>query len=161
RRTNPPPYFVGRFGKPSYSAFNSDGACQILTVPSRLAEAIHLPSGRKATAWTQLVWPRSVWVGRPGPSQTVTVPSVLPQARRGPSRSNATHGTPLGWGRSCRSRHDAASQTLTVRSELAEASRLPSRLNATLWTRPACPGRRTDSSWPVVQSQMRTVLSPL
>src|SRR5436305_1315307 len=75
-------------------AFGIGGACQIFTVPSRLAEAIHFPSGLKATAWTQLAWPRRVWASRPGPSQTVTVPSVLPQARRGPPRSKATHWTP-------------------------------------------------------------------
>src|SRR5262245_26569339 len=133
-----PPYFLCS-PAPGAGAFGSGGARQIFTVPSRLAEAIHLPSELKDTPCTQLVCPRSVWAGWPGPSQTVTVPSVLPQARRDPSRSNATQWTqPLGWGRSCSSRHDAASQTLTVRSQLAEASRLPSRLYVTLATRPAC-----------------------
>ena len=115
-------------------AFGSGGACQIFTVPSRLAEAIHLPSGLKATAWTQLVWPRRTWVSVPGPSQTLTVPSVLPQASRRRSRPNATHwaAAPVGSCRSWRSFQVAVSQTLTVRSQLAEASSLPSRLNATL-----------------------------
>jgi len=66
-RAKRPPYFpwspVTRA-----DAFGSGGACQIFTVPSRLAEAIHLPSGLKATAWTQLVWPRKTWVSVPGPS---------------------------------------------------------------------------------------------
>ena len=83
------------------AAFGSGDACQIFTVPSRLAEAIHLPSGLKATAWTQLVWPRRTWVSVPGPSQTLTVLSVLPQASRRLSRPNATHWTaPVG---SCKS----------------------------------------------------------
>src|SRR5262249_34573174 len=51
-------------------------------------------SGLKATAWTQLVWPRRVWVFWPGPCQTVTVPAVLPQARRGASRSDGTQWAP-------------------------------------------------------------------
>ena len=55
-----------------------------------------MPSGLKATAWTQLVWPRRTWVSVPGPSQTLTVPSVLPQASRRRSRPNATHWTAPG-----------------------------------------------------------------
>lgn len=38
------------------------GVFQIFTVPSRLAEAIHFPSGLKATPCTQLVWPRRLWI---------------------------------------------------------------------------------------------------
>ena len=106
---------------------------EIFTVPSKLAEAIHWPSGLKAKPMTQLVWPRKTWVSVPGPSQTLTVLSVLPQASRRRSGPNATHwAAPAGSGRSWTRFQVRVSQTLMVRSQLAEASSSPSRLNATL-----------------------------
>src|SRR5262249_39622485 len=52
-RDERPPYFPSPPASRA-AACGSGGACQIFTVPSRLAEATHLPSGLKATAWTQL-----------------------------------------------------------------------------------------------------------
>src|SRR5207244_3100036 len=148
-RAKRPPHFPWSAAAGA-GAFGSGGAFQTLTVPSRLAEAIHWPSGLKATAWTQLVWPRRTWVSVPGPSQTLTVLSVLPQASRRRSRPNATHwaAAPVESCRSWRSFQVSVSQTLTVRSQLAEASAFPSRLNATLATRAACRGSRTGSGCP-------------
>src|SRR5262249_28308517 len=64
-------------------AYGSAGAFQSFTVPSKLAEAIHCPSGLKATLLTQLVWPCRLWISFVNASQTFTVASVLPQASRG------------------------------------------------------------------------------
>src|SRR5437879_4470566 len=58
----------------------SEGAFQSFTLPSRLAEAIHSPSGLNATLSTQLLWPRRVRISLVAILQTFTVPSVLPQA---------------------------------------------------------------------------------
>src|SRR5437868_1095680 len=73
-------------------SYGSDGVFQILTVPSRLAEESHSPSGLKATLSTQLVWPCSVRLSLVPTFQTRTIrmrterylkygPVVVPQRR--------------------------------------------------------------------------------
>src|SRR5439155_23068280 len=58
----------------------STGAFQIFTVPSRLSEAIHSPSGLNATLSTQLVRPWKVRISSVPPFQTFTAAPVPPQA---------------------------------------------------------------------------------
>src|SRR5207302_2948857 len=79
----------------------SGGAFQIFTVPSRLAEAIHSPSGLNATLQTQLVWPWRVRTSVVAVSQifaVFTVESLPPQASTWLSLGwNATRSTaPVG-----------------------------------------------------------------
>src|SRR5215831_15258768 len=71
------PFFVPR---PELRSYGSDGVFQTLTVPSKLAEASHCPSGLNATPVTQLVWPCSVWISLVPIFQSRTVESVPPQA---------------------------------------------------------------------------------
>ena len=70
---------------PTYSDGGNGRTRQILTVPSRLAEAIHSPSGLKATLSTQLVCPWRIRISLEVASSRwvtiFTVESVLPQAR--------------------------------------------------------------------------------
>src|SRR5579871_1118472 len=125
-------------GSPAaYSDASGNGRTrQILTVPSRLAEAIHSPSGLNATLSTQLVWPWRVRISLVAASHLVTiftVESVLPQAiTRSSWGWNATLCTaPVESGSSPRSFQVLASQTRTIRSALPEARSRPSPLNAT------------------------------
>jgi hypothetical protein len=68
---------------PTSVDFGNDGVSQIFTFPSGLAEAIHSPSGLKATLSTQLVWPCKVRICFVVQFPTFTVASVLPQASTG------------------------------------------------------------------------------
>src|SRR5437868_633281 len=70
---------LGKHGEPHFlvtpGASGSEGVFQIFTVPSRLAEASHLPSGLNATLSIQPVWPWRVRVCFVAVSHTLTVPS--------------------------------------------------------------------------------------
>src|SRR5262245_47671326 len=113
-------------------ASRGGGVFQIFTVPSRLAEAIHLPSGLKARLSTQLLWPRRLWIALVCSSQILTVASVLPQARSRPSGLNARLSTPpaVGLRSSCCCFQVRVSQSLMVPSMLADARSSPSARNA-------------------------------
>src|SRR5262249_62097378 len=81
-----------------YSDAGNGRTRQILTVPSRLAEAIHSPLGLKATLSTQLVCPWRIRISLVAASHGVTiftVESVPPQASTRSSLGwNATLCTP-------------------------------------------------------------------
>src|SRR5262245_36658857 len=71
---------------------------QILTTPSRLAEASLLPSGLNATHATALVGSLKVATSWPvAASQTLTVWSLLPEASSFPSGLKTTDSGVLAW----------------------------------------------------------------
>src|SRR4051812_29714199 len=72
-----------------------------LTVLSSEPDAIHWPSGEKATALTQREWPRSVFSRPPVvASHNLTVQSREPDAIHWPSGEKATALTQREWPRS-------------------------------------------------------------
>src|SRR5437879_1905894 len=85
------------------AGLGTEGHGHSFTVPSRLAEAIHCPSGLKATLSTQAVCPRRVCRISPvAGSPILTVASVPPHASRRPSGLQATLRIPPVGSRSVR-----------------------------------------------------------